>query len=118
MLVGTFHADPHPGNVLVLRDGQLALIEFGSVGRLDPLQQGALRRLLMAVARRNPAELHDALLNLAQVRRTGGGDLLERTLAQFIAQRCSRTNATGSSSAAWWGVRYSRFWAPRSASCP
>src|SRR6516165_3074023 len=39
MLEGTFHADPHPGNVLVLRDGQLALIDFGSVGRLDPLQQ-------------------------------------------------------------------------------
>jgi ubiquinone biosynthesis protein len=54
MLEGTFHADPHPGNVLVLRDGQLALIDFGSVGRLDPLQQAALRRLLLAVARRHP----------------------------------------------------------------
>jgi ubiquinone biosynthesis protein len=85
---GTFHADPHPGNVLVLRDGQLALIDFGSVGRLDPLQQAALRRLLLAVARRNPAELHDALLDLAQAARPGaaGDDLLERTLAQFLAQ--------------------------------
>lgn len=94
MMEGTFHADPHPGNVLVLRDGQLALIDFGSVGRLDPLQQAALRRLLLAVARRNPAELHDSLLDLAQVRRVApgvnkgvtGDDLLERTLAQFIAQ--------------------------------
>ena len=88
MLEGTFHADPHPGNVLVLRDGQLALIDFGSVGRLDPLQQAGLRRLLLAVARRNPAELHDALLDLAQAARPAatGDDLLERTLAQFIAQ--------------------------------
>src|SRR5499427_375559 len=69
MAGGTFHADPHPGNVLVLRDGQLALIDFGSVGRLDPLQQAALRRLLLAVARRNPAELHDALLDLAPAAR-------------------------------------------------
>src|SRR5215471_13265297 len=69
VLEGTFHADPHPGNVLVLRDGQLALIDFGSVGRLDPLQQAALRRLLLAVARRNPAELHDSLLDLAQAAR-------------------------------------------------
>jgi ubiquinone biosynthesis protein len=87
MLEGTFHADPHPGNVLLLRDGQLALIDFGSVGRLDPLQQAALRRLLLAVARRNPAELHDSLLDLAQASRpaAAGDDLLERTLAQFIA---------------------------------
>lgn len=88
MVEGTFHADPHPGNVLVLSDGQLALIDFGSVGRLDPLQQAGLRRLLIAVARRNPGELHDALLDLAEVR-TGNGlgdELLERALAQFMAQ--------------------------------
>ena len=85
---GTFHADPHPGNVLVLRDGQLALIDFGSVGRLDPLQQAALRRLLLAVARRNPAELHDSLLDLAHLSRPAatGDQALEPALAQFLAQ--------------------------------
>ena len=88
MAEGTFHADPHPGNVLLLRDGQLALIDFGSVGRLDPLQQAALRRLLLAVARRNPAELHDALLDLAQAPRpaAAGDEALEPALAQFLAQ--------------------------------
>ncbi|HEV2824739.1 MAG TPA: AarF/UbiB family protein [Actinomycetota bacterium] len=35
MLSGVFHADPHPGNVLVLADGRLGLLDFGSVGRLD-----------------------------------------------------------------------------------
>ena len=86
MIGGTFHADPHPGNVLVLRDGRLALIDFGSVGRLDPLQQASLRRLLLAVVRRNPGELHDALLDLAEVRTGTSDDLLERALAQFMAQ--------------------------------
>jgi ubiquinone biosynthesis protein len=37
MLVdGHFHADPHPGNVLILRDGRIGLIDFGATGRLDP----------------------------------------------------------------------------------
>ena len=31
---GYFHADPHPGNVLVLRDGRLVFIDFGMVGRI------------------------------------------------------------------------------------
>src|SRR6516165_4322036 len=48
LITGIFHADPHPGNVLVLPSGQLGLIDFGSVGRLDITQQDALRRLLGA----------------------------------------------------------------------
>jgi ubiquinone biosynthesis protein len=88
MIDGTFHADPHPGNVLVLPGGRLAPIGFGLVDRLDPLQQAGLRRLLLAVARRDPGELHDALTDLAEVRHGhgGGDDLLERALAQFMAQ--------------------------------
>ena len=87
LLHGTFHADPHPGNVLVLGRECLGLIDFGSVGRLDPLQQAALRHLLLAVARRNPTELHDALVDLAQVGEDVDDDLLERALAQFMARR-------------------------------
>jgi ubiquinone biosynthesis protein len=88
MIEGTFHADPHPGNVLVLPSGRLALIDFGLVGRLDPLQQAGLRRLLLAVTRRDPGELRDALTDLAEVRHEYGSrdDLLERALAQFVAQ--------------------------------
>jgi ubiquinone biosynthesis protein len=88
MIDGTFHADPHPGNVLVLPDASLALIDFGLVGRLDPLQQAGLRRLLLGVARRDPGELQGALADLGEIRVQGraGDDLLERALAQFMAQ--------------------------------
>jgi ubiquinone biosynthesis protein len=84
---GTFHADPHPGNVLALRDGQLALIDFGLVGRLDALQQAALRGMLVALERRHATMLRDALLDIAEARENADEDRLERTLAQFMAQR-------------------------------
>ena len=85
---GTFHADPHPGNVMVLRDGSLALIDFGSVGRLDPLQQAALQRMLIALDRRDAAMLADALLDIAQEgHKEANEDRLERALAHFMAQR-------------------------------
>ncbi len=42
MIDGIFHADPHPGNVLLLADGQHALLDFGSVGRADVAARCAL----------------------------------------------------------------------------
>ncbi len=39
LIDGVFHADPHPGNVMVLRDGRVGLIDFGAVSRLDAMQQ-------------------------------------------------------------------------------
>lgn len=85
LVQGTFHADPHPGNVLVLRSGQLALIDFGSVGRLDVRQQAALRRLLVAIAQRDPAELYEAITELA-VTTSHDDEQLEQTLAAFMTQ--------------------------------
>jgi ubiquinone biosynthesis protein len=63
MLVdGRFHADPHPGNVLVLEGGRLGLIDFGATGRLDPLQQASMRGMLVAVQRRDASLLRQAVL--------------------------------------------------------
>jgi ubiquinone biosynthesis protein len=86
MIDGIFHADPHPGNVLLLSDSQLGLLDFGSVGRIDAGLRAALQRLLLAVDRGDPAALNDALLEI--VRRPDELDepALERTLGQFMAR--------------------------------
>ncbi len=83
---GVFHADPHPGNVLLLADGRLALLDFGSVGRLDAQQRAALQDLVLALGHSDPAALRDALLEL--VTRPEGTDeqQLERALGQFMAR--------------------------------
>ncbi|MFE9701906.1 ABC1 kinase family protein [Streptomyces sp. NPDC005930] len=89
--VGVFHADPHPGNMLLLDDGRIGLIDFGSVGRIDPSARLAIRELLVAVDRGDPAGLHDALLTLLGTRATMHedllpGPLLERELGRFMAR--------------------------------
>jgi ubiquinone biosynthesis protein len=83
---GVFHADPHPGNILLLADDRLALLDFGSVGHLDAQQRIALQNLLLAVGRGDSAALRDALLDL--VDRTDELDeyQLERALGQFVAR--------------------------------
>ena len=87
MLVdGRFHADPHPGNVLVLADGRLGLIDFGATGRLDPLQQASMREMLVAVQQRDAGLLRSAVLEVATLHRHFDDDQLERALARFMAR--------------------------------
>jgi predicted unusual protein kinase regulating ubiquinone biosynthesis (AarF/ABC1/UbiB family) len=53
MLVdGLFHADPHPGNLLVTDDGRLVLLDFGMVVRVEPeMRRTLIRTALAAVGR-------------------------------------------------------------------
>ena len=83
---GVFHADPHPGNILLLTDGRLALLDFGSVGRLDAQQRYALQALLLALGRGDPAALRDALLELLSRPDEVDELALERALGQFMAR--------------------------------
>jgi ubiquinone biosynthesis protein len=82
---GVFHADPHPGNVLLLEDGSLGLLDFGSVGRLDGVVRDALTQLLVAVERRDAALLCAALLDLARQPDDVDEERLVRELGRFVA---------------------------------
>ena len=50
---GIFHADPHPGNVLVRPDGTVVLIDFGMVGRLTKQQKYAFAGVFIGMARQD-----------------------------------------------------------------
>jgi ubiquinone biosynthesis protein len=96
MLVdGHFHADPHPGNVMVLGGDRLALIDFGAAARLDPLQQSALRDLMLAVSQRDAELLRQAVMQVATLRRVVDDDELERALARFMGRHLAPGAATG-----------------------
>jgi ubiquinone biosynthesis protein len=59
---GFYHADPHPGNVLFLAAGQVALLDFGMVGRLSDERRQQFTLLLAAVIERDEEGLVDTLL--------------------------------------------------------
>jgi ubiquinone biosynthesis protein len=50
LIDGFFHADPHPGNLLITDDGRLALLDLGMVARIDPAMQERLLKLLLAIS--------------------------------------------------------------------
>ena len=61
---GVFHADPHPGNVLLTRDHRLALIDLGMVARLSPESEEQLLRLLLGISSGDASAAADALERL------------------------------------------------------
>ena len=58
---GVYHADPHPGNVLIDEAGTLWLIDYGAVGTLDPITLEALQLMAIAYSTRDPAMLARAV---------------------------------------------------------
>ncbi|MGH8776547.1 MAG: ABC1 kinase family protein [Jiangellaceae bacterium] len=95
LLDGTFHADPHPGNVFVLDDGRVGLLDFGSVGRVDAGLRDALQRFVLAVDRGDPLGTSDALLELVPRPEAVDQQRLERDLGRFLARHVD--SAGGSS---------------------
>jgi ubiquinone biosynthesis protein len=88
---GVFHADPHPGNILLLADGRLGLIDFGAVGRLDSGLRAALQRLMLAIDRRDPVAMTDALLEVT----ARPDDLDEQALERAVGALLVRHLASG-----------------------
>ena len=83
---GHFHADAHPGNVLLLDDGTLGLIDFGATGRLDARQRTALLEMTLSARRGDSAGLRDAIEQVAIIGSDGSDAALERALARFLSE--------------------------------
>jgi predicted unusual protein kinase regulating ubiquinone biosynthesis (AarF/ABC1/UbiB family) len=67
---GVFHADPHPGNVLITPDGSIALLDIGMVARVAPAYRDRLVKLFLALADSRPDEV-------TRIARTMGEELLD-----------------------------------------
>jgi predicted unusual protein kinase regulating ubiquinone biosynthesis (AarF/ABC1/UbiB family) len=66
VLDGVFHADPHPGNVLVTDEGLLALIDLGMIGRISPQMQERLLKLLLAVSEGRGEDAAEVAITLGE----------------------------------------------------
>ncbi|MEW6585790.1 MAG: AarF/UbiB family protein, partial [Nitrospirota bacterium] len=64
---GFFHADPHPGNIFVLKDGRIGLMDFGIVGWLAPDMIDNIARAFLAVINKDFDRLIDIYINLGLV---------------------------------------------------
>jgi len=80
---GVYHADPHPGNVLVQRDGKIALVDFGAVAELGPRMREGITEFLEGVLRRDTDRLVKALRKMGFISRTTDERVSERIIEYF-----------------------------------
>lgn len=58
---GFYHADPHPGNILINKDGEIILLDYGAVAEISPVLRAAIPELIEAVIKNNTEETVAAL---------------------------------------------------------
>src|SRR3954447_1822901 len=90
---GFFHADPHPGNILLTTDGRLGLIDLGMVGRISPELRDVLLRLLVAISDGNGTEVAKVMAGLGKERETWDPARFERSISVVVHQQ--RHNGIG-----------------------
>jgi ubiquinone biosynthesis protein len=81
---GFFHADPHPGNVLLTSDDRLALIDLGMVARLSSSSRDCIVKLLLAVSDGNGEGAADALASLGTQRDDFDRDRFRSDVADLV----------------------------------
>ena len=80
-----YHADPHPGNLMLLPGGVVGVLDCGMVGRLDEELAEAIEDMLMAVVNPNSADLAEILLRLGSAPPDTPRDQLRADVTDFVA---------------------------------
>jgi predicted unusual protein kinase regulating ubiquinone biosynthesis (AarF/ABC1/UbiB family) len=80
---GVYHADPHPGNILVNANGDLVLLDFGAVAELSQPMREGIPEFLEGVIRRDTERLIRALRKMGFLSRTSDEAVSEKIIEYF-----------------------------------
>lgn len=81
---GFFHADPHPGNIFVLPNSQIAFIDFGSMGKMLPKDKELLEDFIMNFIAKDTKRLIRTIKKMALEVNIEDEDKLEREIAAIF----------------------------------
>jgi ubiquinone biosynthesis protein len=97
---GFYHADPHPGNLMMLADGVVGVLDCGMVGRIDDQLREEIEGLLLAVLQFDTRELTDIVMRVGATPPDLDVDGLRAEISSFVAEYAYLTPAEINLSAA------------------
>ena len=80
---GFFHADPHPGNMLVLPDNVICILDFGMMGHIDARDREHFTEVIMGYVYRDIPKITDAVLKIVEYQDELERRALERDITTF-----------------------------------
>lgn len=83
--LGLYHADPHPGNLVVMRDGAIGLLDFGMVARIDESLREDFEDMLLAIVEQDAARLAAIVTRVGSVPVGLDETSLQLDLADYVA---------------------------------
>jgi len=89
-VMGFFHGDPHPGNLLATDDGRLGLHDFGVVGSLDRPTRHALAAFMLAFTEQDPEWVLDSWLELGMIARGADRDRMHAVVSALMSDYARR----------------------------
>jgi len=82
---GMFHADPHPGNVLVSKEGQIILLDFGMVGVITKKDAGYFQGLIESFLSKNYSKAVECLSHLGFLLPEADSRTIEKLLREWMS---------------------------------
>lgn len=86
LIDGIFHADPHPGNVFITREGRVALLDLGMVGHTGPGLQDRLLKLLLALGESDGEEAAEIVIAFSERLETANLTGFRQQVARLVGQ--------------------------------
>jgi len=87
LIDGLFHADPHPGNVFLTRDGRVSLLDLGMVGHTTPAMQEALFKVLLAISEGEGENVAELIGDISEKTSDYTPDEFKRQVSGLVARR-------------------------------
>ena len=88
--LGYYHADPHPGNIVVLPGNVIGLLDFGMVGRIDEGLREDIEEMLIAIADRDSQHLTSIITRVGAVPPNLDQAALGLDVSDFISHYASQ----------------------------
>lgn len=83
---GFVHADPHPGNIHLTKDGKIALIDLGMTARFTKSLRERLLELLLAISKSDGDATAKALLEISEIERDADIQLFKKTINRVLLE--------------------------------
>ncbi|MDD4955828.1 MAG: AarF/ABC1/UbiB kinase family protein [Candidatus Omnitrophica bacterium] len=80
---GFFHADPHPGNIFILKNGRIAFVDFGIVGRLNEASKSWLTNIFLAAVDKDVERIIESFREVGALGRSDEARLKMQLLQMF-----------------------------------